>query len=97
MDIELHISSPQFDEAEVLNTVADALRNELEQARLRRDYYQTICRHFEASFNLSSEEFMGQFESGALGDASEYFDWFAAKRSLDIWDRRFRLLTEIEL
>lgn len=97
MAIALHISNPQFDEAEVLNTVADALRNETEQARLRRDHYQAICRRFEASHHLSSDEFLRQFEAGELGDAAELFDWFAAKRALDTWDRRYRLLAGIEM
>jgi len=37
---------------------------------------------------------MQRFEAGELGDDADYFDWFAAKRGLDLWDRRCRILIE---
>jgi len=40
---------------------------------------------------------MRQFESGALGDDAEYFDWYAAKRGLHLWERRFRILSGVQV
>ncbi len=38
---------------------------------------------------------MRQFESGALGDEAVYFDWYAAKRGLDLWERKLRILSGV--
>jgi hypothetical protein len=38
---------------------------------------------------------MHQFEAGELGDDAAYFDWFAAKRGLDIWEKRARILAGV--
>jgi len=40
---------------------------------------------------------MQQFESGALGDDAEYFDWYAAKRGCDLWERRFCMLSGVKV
>ena len=40
---------------------------------------------------------MQRFEAGQLGDEAQYFDWYAAKRGLDIWDRRFRILSGVSV
>ena len=45
---------------------------------------------------MSFDEFMRQFESGALGDQAQYFDWYAAKRGLDLWERRYRILSGVK-
>jgi len=46
--------------------------------------YQTICQQFEQKYNMTSDEFMLKFESGELEDSPDYFDWFAAKRAIDV-------------
>ena len=66
-------------------------------ADARRTYFERACRTFEQQHQMSSEEFMQQFESGALGDEAIYFDWYAAKRGLDLWERRFRILSGVEV
>ena len=38
---------------------------------------------------------MRQFESGRLGDEPQYFDGYAAKRGLDLWERRYRILSGV--
>jgi len=79
---------------EVLNS---ALRNETELADMRRTYFERACHAFEQQYQMSSEEFMQQFESGALGDDADYFDWYAVKRGLDLWERRFRILSGVQV
>lgn len=93
MDIALKIEPTEFALAEVRNTLSSALRSEAEQAHLRREHYAALCRTFEQEHKLSSDEFLERFEEGSLGDALFAFDWFAAKRALDLWDRRYRILS----
>jgi hypothetical protein len=74
-----------------------ALHAEKEQARLRRDYYQGVCHAFEGKHNISSDEFLTRFEAGQLGDDATYFDWYAAKRGFDLWERRYSILSEVSV
>jgi hypothetical protein len=46
--------------------------------------YQSICRQFEQKYGMTSDEFLLKFEPGELDDLQDYFDWFAAKRALDL-------------
>ena len=78
---------------EVRRVLDSALRHEAELADARRAYFERACQAFERRYWMSSEEFMRQFESGTLGDDADYFDWYAAKRGLDLWERRFRILS----
>lgn len=82
---------------EVRHVLSGALRREVELADARRAYFERACHVFEQQHQISSDEFMQQFESGALGDEAEYFDWYAAKRGLDVWTRRFRILSEVRV
>ena len=82
---------------EVRRVLDSALRHEADLADARRAYFERACRAFEQRYQMSSEEFMRQFESGALGDDADYFDWYAAKRGLDLWERRFRILSGVEV
>jgi hypothetical protein len=82
---------------EVRSVVGAALRREAELARARRDQYARACRAYEERYTMTSDTFMQQFESGELGDAADYFDWFAAKRGLDLWERKLRILTAVSV
>ncbi len=80
---------------EVRLVLDDALRHEAELAGARRSYFEDACRGFEETHQMSSDEFMERFEAGELGDAADYFDWYAAKRGLSLWTRRAHILSEI--
>ena len=82
---------------EVRKVLDSALRHEADLADARRAHFERICRAFEQQYRISSTEFMQQFESGALGDDADYFDWYAAKRGLDLWERRFRILSGVKV
>ena len=97
MTIALRLQPVGFAEEEIRTTLADALQREAEQARLRRDHYAGVCRKFEQTHHLNSDEFMVRFERGDLGDDAFAFDWYAAKRGLDLWDRRFRILSGVAM
>lgn len=97
MDIALKIGRPEFPVSEVRDVVDHALRTETEQARLRRNYYKDVCRAFESRHNMSSAEFLTRFDAGELGDDATYFDWYAAKRGFDLWERRHRILSGVSV
>jgi len=81
----------------VRKVLDSALRNETDLAEARRTHFERDCHAFEQQHQMTSEEFMRLFESGALGDDAEYFDWYAAKRGLDLWERRFRILSGVRV
>ena len=85
------------DRDEVCRVLDSALRHEAELADARRAHFERACRALEQQHHMSSEEFMQQFESGTLGDDAEYFDWYAAKRGLDLWERRFHILSGVKV
>ena len=97
MVISLRLQHPEFPEPEVSETVNYALRKEAEQARLRRDYYAEQCHAFETKHEMSSDEFQAKFDAGTLGDAGEWFDWYAMKRGFNLWDRRFSILSGVSV
>ena len=87
MEIALRSDLSTFGVDDVRTTVRSALEHELALARARCSAYERACREFELRYQLSSDRFLEQFEAGMLGDDADYFDWFAAKRGLDLWDR----------
>jgi hypothetical protein len=89
--------SAPFSLDEVRRVVDSALRREADLAEARRAYFARQCSAFEQKHEMISSEFMERFESGALGDDLEYFDWYAAKRGLDLWERRVRILAGIKV
>jgi hypothetical protein len=82
---------------EVREVLLAALLHERQMADARRASYARACQAFERQYLRSSEQFMHQFEAGELGDDAAYFDWFAAKRGLDIWEKRARILAGVSV
>jgi len=56
-----------------------------------------ICKRFEKKYEMGSDEFVNKLESGILDDRDDYFDWFAAKKGWDIWSRRLRIRSGVNL
>jgi hypothetical protein len=77
------------------NVVGDALRRETELARARRAHFERACKSFEQQVGMTSDEFLRQFEEGILGDDAVYFDWYAAKRGLDVWNHKLLILSGV--
>ena len=46
---------------------------------------------------MNSDVFMDKWGSGKLDDRDDYFDWFAAKKGFDIWDRRLQILAGVNI
>jgi hypothetical protein len=87
----------EIDREEVRNVLDNALRREAKLAEAKYAYFARKCRDFEEAFQMESDEFMQQFESGELGDRAEYFDWYAAKRGRDLWARRSSILAGAQI
>ena len=95
MEITLNTGQTAFDLNDVRAALRAALSREAILARTRRNAYERTCKEFEARFNIASDQFLMDFEAGTLGDDLEYFDWYAAKRGLDLWDRRTEILSGV--
>lgn len=92
MEIILSTSQTSFDTNDVRSVLRAAVRRETVLARSRRQAYERACHEFEDQFNRTTERFLRDFEAGELGDDEAYFDWYAAKRGFDLWDRRTKIL-----
>lgn len=97
MDIALKITTNEFSAASVREVVSDALRSQVNHARIRMEHFAKLCQEFENKHQLSSDDFLRRFDAGELGDDAYLFDWYAAKRGLDVWQRRFAVLNGISL
>jgi hypothetical protein len=95
--IALKAELSTFDLEDVRLVLSSTLQQAVSLARARRDAYERACRQFETRYEMMSAEFMRRFEAGTLGDEADYFDWYAAKRAWDLWDRRARILAGVSL
>jgi len=94
MILELATQS-KFPEQVVKDIVQAALRNEAEMARLRYEQFTKECLAFEQQFQITTEQFLTQYEAGELGDAEEYIDWFASARGRQVWQQKATVLGEV--
>lgn len=94
MVLELSTQS-QFPDQVVRDIVRVALKSEAAMAHLRYEQFANECQTFEQRFRITTEEFRVKFEAGELGDAKEYFDWFAAARGRDVWLQKSQVLDEV--
>jgi hypothetical protein len=82
---------------EVSNIIKSALMRDARIASYKKKKYGGICKRFEEKYNMNSNVFMDKWDSGKLDDRDDYFDWFAAKKGLDIWDRRLQILAGVNI
>ena len=91
--ITLEARGDGFSIRDIKDTIARALTNDLGLARVRLDSFAQECAKMESRHGMTSDEFWQRFEAGELGDDAVWFDWYAIKRGLDIWDRQVRILS----
>jgi hypothetical protein len=46
---------------------------------------------------MDSDLFMEKFAAGELGGDNDFFDWYAAKRGFDIWNKRLKVISAIDV
>jgi hypothetical protein len=86
-----------FTSQEVSEVIRGALEQNLRIAKYKIKKYLEICEGFEKKYGMNSDLFMEKFNSGELGDNDDFFDWYAAKRGLDISNRKLKIISEIQI
>ncbi len=87
----------EYPAQEVSSVIKSALLRDARVASYKEKRYMSICKRFEKKYGMHSDKFMDKLESGVLDDRDDYFDWFAAKKGMDIWSRRLRILSGVHL
>ena len=96
MTLTVNIKS-NFSVHEVSNVIRSALFMDERITKHKRIKYLKICNNFEKIHRMSSDVFLKKFECGELDDSDDFFDWYAAKKGFDIWDRKLGILSGITL
>jgi hypothetical protein len=86
-----------FTPQEVSEVIRGALEQNQRVAKYKIKKYLGICENYEKKYGMSSDLFMEKFSSGELGDEDDFFDWYAAKRGLDIWNKRLNIILGINV
>ncbi len=84
-----------FSPQEVGEAIRSAVEHEKHVAKYKIKRYSMICVDFEKKFGCISGELRERFEAGDLGDDTDFFEWYAAKRGLDHWSKRLEVLSGI--
>jgi hypothetical protein len=90
MEIETDFSPQEVSEA-----IRSAVEHEKHVAKYKIKRYSMICEDFEEKFGYASGELRERFETGDLGDDTDFFEWYAAKRGLDHWSKKLEILSGI--
>jgi hypothetical protein len=96
MDLTFNIKK-DFSLEEVSEVIRSALDLDKRIAQIKKDKYFNICKNFEDKYEMESDSFMEKFDSGQLDDRDDFFDWYAAKKSLNIWSKKLEILSGINL
>lgn len=86
-----------FTPQEVSEVILEALVYSERVAKYKTKKYSDICEGFEKQYGTDSTLFMEKFDSGELEDIDDFFDWYAAKRGLDIWNKRLKIISAIDI
>ncbi|MPN07354.1 hypothetical protein SDC9_154620 [bioreactor metagenome] len=95
MSFTLNIET-NYSPQEVCEAIRSALEHEKHVAKYKIKRYSTICQGYEEKLGYSSSELRGMFEAGKIGD-SDFVDWYAAKRELDHWNNKLKILSGVSL
>jgi hypothetical protein len=91
MSFTLNIET-NFSPQEVTEAIRSALEHEKHVARYKIKRYSAICRDFKTKLGISSAELQTKLETLNRNKESNFFDWYAAKRGLDHWNKRLEIL-----
>ena len=86
-----------FTPQEVSEVIRGALEQNQRVAKYKIKKYSGICKNFEKKYGMDSDLFLEKFGSGELGDDDDFFDWYAAKRGLDIWNKKLKIMSGINI
>ena len=86
-----------FTPQEVSEVIRGALEQNQRVAKYKIKKYLGICENFQKKYGMDSDFFMEKFNYGELGDDDDFFDWYAAKRGLDIWNKKLKIIMGIQI
>jgi len=92
MVLSIKVKNKVFPESDIKEIVKDSFERELEVAKFKLDRYSRICNSFENKYKMTSDDFISQFEGGKLNEDDDFFDWYAAKQGVEIWNKKYHIL-----
>lgn len=97
MQINIKVKNELSSKTEVEEAIRDSFKRELEVAKYKLNRYAKICKEFEDKYKTTSAKFFSEFEAGKLNEDDDFFDWYAAMRGVEIWEKKHQILMEISL
>jgi len=82
---------------EALSIVKSSLEMKRKALDLKLRQYQERLGAFEQAHRMTSEQFAAKFDTGELGDDSEWFDWEFALDAFRQTDHQLKLLDSVRL
>lgn len=86
-----------FSPQEVTEVIRSALEHEKHVAKYKVERYSMICANFESKYEFDSGALKEKFETGNMGEESDFFEWYAAKRGFDHWSKKLKILSDISI
>jgi len=72
--------------------VVSAVQREVSIGNFLVNRYKEKLGFFEKKYNIQTKDFLKKFESGELGDAEDYFEWFSAAEAEKHWENKLKEL-----
>jgi hypothetical protein len=70
---------------EQTNGIKISLKREYDLYTSAMAFYKTTLKELEQKHKIDTRTFLKKFESGQMGDESDFFDWYAFAKLLDRW------------
>ncbi len=67
--------------------IKTSLKREYTLCSNAASFYKKALKEFEHKYHLSTQTFLKKFETGLMGDETEYFDWYAFAKLLSQWQK----------
>lgn len=80
----------------VLNQeVMDSLKREESICDVALSCLQKMAFEFEEKYAVSTDKFIEKFQQGAIGDAEDFFKWYAIVQGMNDWRRTQHAIEEV--
>ena len=70
---------------EQTNEIKTSLKREYDLYTGAIAFYKSALKELEQRHGINTRTFLKKFESGQLGDESDFFDWYTFAQLLDRW------------
>ncbi len=65
------------------------------ESKLSTPLPRIIIQGEKNEFKMDSDLFLHKFNEGELGDDLRWFDWYASIRGKKLWEKKYRILSEL--